>query len=52
MKQEAESTLRVEETWASGTSVYTCQATNLQGTGFATTFVHVTRSLRVSPTPS
>lgn len=51
-QQEAESTLYVEEARAADAGVYTCRATNLQGTGTATIHVHVTRSPRVSPVPS
>ncbi|XP_070270674.1 platelet-derived growth factor receptor-like protein [Myotis yumanensis] len=51
-QQEAGSTLYVEEARAGDAGVYTCRATNLQGTGMATTRVHVTRSPRVSPVPS
>ncbi|XP_028384215.1 platelet-derived growth factor receptor-like protein [Phyllostomus discolor] len=52
VQQEAESTLYVEEARAGDAGVYTCRATNLQGTGTATTRVHVTRSPRDSPVPS
>ncbi|XP_016069648.1 PREDICTED: platelet-derived growth factor receptor-like protein [Miniopterus natalensis] len=52
VQQEAGSTLYVEEARAGDAGIYTCRATNLQGTGTATTHVHVTRSPRVSPAPS
>lgn len=52
MLQEAGSTLYVEEARAGDSGIYTCQATNLQGTGIATTRVHVTRSSHVSLAPS
>lgn len=51
-QQEAGSTLYVEEARAGDAGVYTCRATNLQGTGTATTRVRVTRRPRVSPAPS
>ncbi|XP_037012814.2 platelet-derived growth factor receptor-like protein [Artibeus jamaicensis] len=52
VQQEAGSTLYVEEARAGDAGIYTCRATNLQGTGTATTHVHVTPSPRVSPAPS
>lgn len=52
VQQEAGSTLYVEEARAGDAGIYTCRATNLQGTGTATTHVHVTRSPGVSPAPS
>lgn len=50
--KEAGSTLYVEEARVGDAGIYTCRATNLQGTGTATTSVHVTRRPRVSPAPS
>ncbi|XP_053056021.1 platelet-derived growth factor receptor-like protein isoform X2 [Acinonyx jubatus] len=52
VQQEAGSTLHVEEARAGDSGIYTCRATNLQGTGTATTRVRVTRSSHVSPAPS
>ncbi|KAM5300882.1 platelet-derived growth factor receptor-like protein [Glossophaga mutica] len=52
VQQETGSTLYVEEARAGDAGIYTCRATNLQGTGTATTRVYVTRSPRVSPAPS
>lgn len=52
VQQEAGSTLYVEEARAGDAGVYTCRATNLQGTGAASTRVQVTRSSHVSPAPS
>ncbi|XP_066244298.1 platelet-derived growth factor receptor-like protein [Saccopteryx leptura] len=52
VQQEAGSTLYVEEARAGDAGIYTCRATNLQGTGTATTRVHVTQSPRVSPASS
>ncbi|XP_049504864.1 platelet-derived growth factor receptor-like protein [Panthera uncia] len=52
VQQEAGSTLHVEEARAGDSGIYTCRATNLQGTGTATTHVRVTRSSHVSPAPS
>ena len=44
VQQEAGSSLYVEEARVGDAGIYTCRATNLQGTGTATTHVHVTRS--------
>ncbi|XP_019482792.1 PREDICTED: platelet-derived growth factor receptor-like protein [Hipposideros armiger] len=52
VQQEAGSTLYVEEARAGDAGVYICRATNLQGTGTATTRVRVTRNPGVSPAPS
>lgn len=52
VQQETGSTLYVEEARTGDAGVYTCRATNLQGTGAATTRVQVTRSPHVSPAPS
>ncbi|KAM7141681.1 platelet-derived growth factor receptor-like protein, partial [Molossus nigricans] len=52
VQQEAGSTLYVEEARDGDAGVYTCRATNLQGTRAATTRVQVTQSSRVSPAPS
>lgn len=52
VQQEAGSTLYVEEARAGDAGVYICHATNLQGTGTATTRVRVTRNPGVSPAPS
>lgn len=51
VQQEAGSTLYVEEARAGDAGVYTCRATNLQGTGTATTHVSVTQNPHVSPAP-
>lgn len=51
VQQKAASTLYVEEAQAGDAGVYTCRATNRQGTGTATTHVRVTQSPHVSPPP-
>ncbi|XP_054423890.1 platelet-derived growth factor receptor-like protein [Pteronotus mesoamericanus] len=52
VQQKVGSTLYVEEARAGDAGTYTCRATNLQGTGTATTRIRVIRSPRASPAPS